>query len=169
MRKALTRPTFLVIIFSLSLLSAFAQEEEEPPGKPSGNASQVYVEAGGPGFAYSLNYDGRFGRKDKGIGFRVGASAIYVDGSGAFTFPIGLNYLIGRQGNYFEVGAGATLATSEDVFDTESGKMTWGFVSFGYRRQAYRKQGITWRVAFNPIFGDGFFIPWFGASIGYRF
>ncbi len=145
-------------------------QESEPASPASGNASQIYVELLGPGGLYSVNYDGRLGRKEKGLGVRLGFSAAYADGSGFLTFPLGLNYLAGSNGNYFEFGAGPTIATSSDVFE-ESGDETvvWGHLTLGYRRQAYRKKGITWRVAFTPVFGDGFFLPWVGTSIGYRF
>lgn len=161
--------TLTLSLFSQAVL-AQVNEEEEGPAKPGGpGAQQVYVELGGPGIIYSFNYDRRFNKTDKGLGMRAGFGAIFAGGEGGFTLPVGINYLAGRQGNYFELGGGASVVTTEDVFE---GAGVYGFLTAGYRRQAYKKKGVTWRVNFNPLvfFEGGFsFIPWFGASVGYRF
>jgi hypothetical protein len=171
MRTSLIRFTLTVLLLSLThLASAQVSAEEEGPAKPgSPGAPQVYVELGGPGIIYSFNYDRRFNKSDKGLGMRAGFGAIFAGGEGGFAFPIGLNYLTGRQGNYFEVGGGASVVTTADLFE---GAGVYGFMTAGYRRQAFKKKGVTWRVAFNPLlfFEEGFsFIPFFGASVGYRF
>jgi hypothetical protein len=160
---------YLTLIFlSLSILS-LAQIEEEPPAKPAtASASQVYLELFGPGVLYSINYDTRFGKKEKGLGMRAGFGATFAGGDGAIVVPVGLNYIAGRQGNYFEAGAGATLITGE----TLEGEGVYGYLTMGYRRQPYRKKGLTWRASFTPLFffEDGFtLIPWAGFSMGYRF
>ena len=162
--------TSLCLAGILSFQHLRAQETEPETTKPaSGNASQIHVELGGPGVIYSINYDGRLSKKDKGIGVRIGFGAAAASGSSYFALPVGLNYLAGGGGNYFEVGAGATFISGQelDIGDSEHG--TFGWLSLGYRRQAYRKKGITWRLAFTPIFGSGYFIPYAGGSIGYRF
>lgn len=147
-----------------------AQEEEPVSNKPpSRNASQINIEFGGPGILYSINYDGRLSGKDKGIGIRLGFGAAAAGGSSYVALPFGLNYLFGSGGNYLEVGGGATFITGQEVDISGNETGTFGWVSLGYRRQAYHKKGITWRLAFTPIFGSGYFIPWAGGSIGYRF
>jgi len=167
--QKLTITVLLLSCLGLQQLSA-QEEEKEPPSKPaSGNASQIYVELGGPGVIYSINYDGRLSKKDKGIGVRIGFGAASAEGSSYFALPVGLNYLAGGGGNYFEFGAGATFVSGNDVSIGDSEHGTFGWLSLGYRRQAYRKKGITWRLAFTPIFGSGYFIPYAGGSIGYRF
>ena len=170
MRNYFKYLTLTVLFFSLYLIStAQVVEEEEPPAKPATpNASQLYVELLGPGILYSINYDTRFGKKEKGFGMRAGLGITYDQGDGAFMIPVGLNYLTGHGGNYFEMGGGATLVTG----DLLEGQGVYGFLSLGYRRQAYKKKGVTWRAAFTPLFffEDGFtLIPWAGFSVGYRF
>lgn len=158
-------------LFMLTAIAAFGQaEEEEPADKPaSRNAKQLYVELLGPGGFYSINYDFRFGQKEKGLGMRAGASAIFAGGDGFVSLPVGLNYLAGRKGNYMELGGGASLVTGEDFLE---GSGVYGYLTMGYRRQAYRKRGITWRANFSPLFffeGGFTLIPWVGFSLGYRF
>lgn len=167
-----------LFIFTLSLFVAslvFAQkqqeEEEETVGPATVNAQQIYAELLGPGIFYSINYDTRFGKKDKGLGMRVGMGAVFTNGSGLVTLPVGLNYLAGRKGKYLEVGGGLTYLTAASDGITDAGGVL-GFATFGYRRQPYKQKDVTWRLAFDPllVFSDKFsLIPYFGFSLGYRF
>jgi hypothetical protein len=166
-----------LFIFTLSLFVAsfvFAQkqqEEEELVPPATANAQQIYAELLGPGIFYTINYDTRFGKKEKGLGMRVGMGAVFSNGEGVVSIPVGLNYLAGRNGNYLEVGGGISYftAATSDIID---GSALLGFATFGYRRQTYKQKNVTWRIAFDPlmIFSDGFsLIPYFGFSLGYRF
>src|SRR5688572_17553923 len=66
----------------------------------------VYFELGGPGLA-SFNFDTRFSGRPDGIGGRVGVGGFYIADEGVIFFPIGVNYLIGKDNkHYFEVGGG---------------------------------------------------------------
>ena len=82
--------------------------------------------------------------------------------------PIGLNYLLGKDGrHYFEIGAGATPVFGNDGDGTFSN--TFGHLLFGYRLQPIGG-GFTFRAFLCPIFGDGDFIPYYvGISFGYKF
>ena len=78
-----------------------------------GAAKAIFFELGGPGIA-SINFDTRFAKKEDGIGGRFGFGGIsfnfFGDEEGVFLFPLGLNYLIGKDNkNYFELGAGIKL------------------------------------------------------------
>ena len=56
----------------------------------------------------------RFSQNEDGFGGRIGVGGFSLsDGFGSrasiFTIPVGLNYLLGKDGkNYFEIGAGFT-------------------------------------------------------------
>ena len=52
---------------------------------PAQAAKSMYFELGGPGIA-SFNFDFRFGKRQDGLGGRVGFGGFYVDGSGAAYF-----------------------------------------------------------------------------------
>ena len=132
-------------------------------------AKSVYFELGGPGLA-SFNFDTRFSKKENGIGGRIGFGGFYVDGEGAVFLPIGINYLIGKETkHYFELGAGVTPVFVTDAVDAENFTETFGHILFGYRLQP-PKSGFTFRAFISPVFGDGYFIPYFGGvSFGYKF
>ncbi len=131
-------------------------------------AKSVYAEIGGPGFA-SLNFDTRFSAGESGLGGRIGIGGFSIDGSGVVTIPIGLNYLVGKDHkNYFELGAGVTpLFGSGDLSGNFSS--TFGHLWIGYRLQP-QEGGFTFRAGICPVFGNGFFVPYYGGlSFGYKF
>jgi hypothetical protein len=131
-------------------------------------AQSFYAELGGPGLA-SLNFDTRFSKTNGGFGGRAGIGGFSLDGSGVIFIPVGLNYLLGKDNrSFFELGAGVT-----PVFTTgnASGDFseTFGHVILGYRMQP-ADGGFTFRAFVSPVFGSGFFIPYYGGvSFGYKF
>ena len=92
-----------------------------------------------------------------------------------------LNYLMGKDGNYFEIGLGAAYAyyqentdigtgcgcgTSEDLFSGEGSQLI-GTVTIGYRWQP-TDGGFMFRVGLSPAFNKEEFIPfWPYLSLGY--
>ena len=136
----------------------------------SQGAKSIYFELGGPGLA-SFNFDTRFGPKEDGIGGRIGIGGFKVDDVGVVFIPVGLNYLLGKDGkNYFEIGAGVTPVILSDNTDTDSDfSETFGWANFGYRMQP-ADGGFTFRAFITPVFGNGVFIPYYGGvSFGYKF
>ena len=133
----------------------------------SAQAKSVYFELGGPGLA-SINFDTRFEKKESGFGGRIGIGGFSVEGDGAVFIPIGVNYIVGKDNrNYFEMGAGVTpvLGTGGAGEFSE----TFGHLLFGYRMQP-ANGGFTFRAFINPVFGSGFFVPYYaGLSFGYKF
>ena len=139
-------------------------------------AKAVYAEIGGPGLA-SANFDMRFKKEEAGLGFRVGIGGFslsdgFGDRVGILTVPVGLNYLIGKdQKNYFEVGVGFTYlnGTAESEFDSDNFSSSFGNLTLGYRL-APAKGGFFFKAQITPVFGSGFFVPyWGGIAFGYKF
>ena len=146
-------------------------------------AKSVYFELGGAGIA-SVNYDMRLQKKEDGLGFRAGIGGFairYDDGNGGYerdgilTVPLEVNYLLGKDNrHYFEVGAGATIVnisnkSSSINYDDETFNGTFGHLYFGYRLQP-ANGGFLFRAGITPIFGKGYFIPYYaGVSFGYKF
>ncbi|MBA4197429.1 MAG: hypothetical protein C0459_07735 [Chitinophaga sp.] len=133
-------------------------------------AKSVYAELFGPGFA-SINFDSRFTAKEDGIGGRIGFSGFNTGNQTVFFFPAGLNYLVGKdEKHYFEMGGGATFMTSsQTIFNNNKSSSAFGYLQLGYRMQP-KNGGYTFRVNMTPVFGRGFFIPYyFGISFGYKF
>ena len=134
-------------------------------------AKSVYAELGGPGIA-SLNYDMRFTNREDGIGGRIGIGGFKVEDAGAIFVPIGLNYLIGKdKRHYFEIGGGVTFVSVSDNSNSDNSvfRGTFGHLSLGYRLQPVNG-GFLFRAAIVPIFGNGFFLPYYaGIAFGYKF
>jgi hypothetical protein len=151
------------ILFSLS----FITNAQSP-------AMSVYAELGGPGLA-SINFDTRFSKNEGGFGGRIGVGGFSIkddssdESVGLIFLPIGVNYLIGKDNkNYFEIGAGVTpvFGTGDLISDFSE---TFGHVILGYRSQPLNG-GFTFRAFISPVFGNGFFIPYYGGvSFGYKF
>ena len=136
----------------------------------SQGAKSVFFEIGGPGLA-SFNFDTRFGPKEDGFGGRVGVGGFKIDEVGIVFIPVGLNYLLGKDGrNYFELGGGVTPVLVSDENDADGNfSETFGWLNFGYRMQP-AAGGFTFRAFITPVFGNGFFIPYYGGvSFGYKF
>jgi hypothetical protein len=142
----------------------------------SQSSKAVYAEIGGPGLA-SANYDMRFSPNEDGFGGRIGVGGFSLsDGFGSraslFTVPLGLNYLLGKDGkNYFEIGAGFTYigGSSKDDFSSEKFSSSFGNFTIGYRL-APANGGFMFKAQITPVFGSGFFIPYYGGlGFGYKF
>ncbi len=133
-------------------------------------AQNLFIEAGGPGILFSVNYDTRFTAKRDGLGARLGFGYFGSAGDGILTIPVQLNFLEGSNGNYFESGFGATYvkfvtSNNNSFFSNASGILGMG--TFGYRYQSITS-GVNFRASYNPVFtSDGFFPLWFGLSVGY--
>jgi hypothetical protein len=124
----------LLVTIILMGFANFAHSQYDKEQAPTQGAKSVYFELGGPGLA-SFNFDFRFGKRQDGLGGRVGFGGAYIDGSGAVFIPIGLNYLIGGKDgkNYFELGAGITpLIGSEDLSDDGEGAFTSTFGTYTF-------------------------------------
>jgi hypothetical protein len=134
------------------------------------SAQSMYVELGGPGLA-SLNFDTRFTKGENGkFGGRVGVGGFTIDGSGVIFLPVGVNYLLGNDSkNYFELGAGVTPVFGTGDLAGDNFSSTFGHLLFGYRMQP-KDGGFTFRAFISPVFGNGFFVPYYGGvSFGYKF
>lgn len=134
----------------------------------SASSQTIFFELGGPGLA-SLNFDTRFSKNEGGLGARIGFGGVSIDGGGVVFIPVAVNYLLGKDNrNYFEIGAGFTPVLGGDG-DGDNFSETFGHLNFGYRL-APADGGFSFRAFMTPVFGSGFFIPyWGGVSFGYKF
>jgi len=142
-----------------------------------GRPENIYFELGSAGLFFSLNYDTRFTNDRDGLGGRLGIGTWKSAGTTFVTVPFQFNYLIGRQSNFLELGAGATLLALNGTYYgnplignrvTSVSTTVLPTTTIGYRHQPYR-HGIDFGVSINPMLLDGTFIPYFGASVGYTF
>ncbi len=161
----LKRIGFVAILCVLTSLSM----NNETKAQSVGANSAVYLELGGNGLLYSLNYDYRF---DKDWSARGGIMYAPVGDVSLTIVPLMANYLIGSNHN-FEIGAGiAYLGVSVDVegedFAGISASGVAGTSTIGYRYQNM-DGGFVFRIGLTPVFGEFGVLPWAGLSLGYAF
>jgi hypothetical protein len=147
----------------------------------------VFLELGGNGGFLSVNFDSRFSKTEKGLGYRAGVGFIPALNTGnadfffpstpsILTVPFGINHLAGKAPNYFESGFGITYAyTSGDIssdfwgYSVDVSGSIWNFVpSIGYR-YANTGKGFQFRACISPIINKGDAMFWAGVSAGYKF
>ncbi|MDP4150947.1 MAG: hypothetical protein Q8927_05860 [Bacteroidota bacterium] len=139
----------------------------------------LFMELGGTGLALSMNYDTRFSKRVDGLGIRMGLGFSFTKDPAFITVPVALNYLVGRNGNYFEVGAGLTyldITNTKGFNDISIGGSSgllndqYLFVTtcFGYRRQPIHG-GFNFRGGVTPVFvsGEMGILPYI--SLGFNF
>ena len=134
------------------------------------SAQSVYFELGGPGIA-SFNYDTRFLGSESGLGGRIGLgySKFVSDGIPVVYLPLGINYLLGKERHYFELGGGFTPVFNSSPDGDSAISNSFAHLVLGYRFQPIKK-GFTFRAFICPVYGNGIFIPYYGGiSGGYKF
>ena len=175
---------FLFILFSLFFFQGISQS----------TAKAVYVEAGGIGLPYSFSFDTRFNKGiNTGIGGRIGLGGFIIEDEKMITVPLQVNWLLGKDKNYFELGVGATFVhyqgfsyqeyvcdingcyptgevyTGDFILPISNENSFMGTLNFGYRRIP-ATSGFTWKAAITPLFNKNGFWPLFGGiGIGYKF
>jgi hypothetical protein len=161
-----------LIFFAFVIIAQVSYAQDKKYSSTDQRAQCVFGELGGNGLAFSVNYDIRFARKQNGFGARAGIGLVPSFIATAVTFPVALNYLLGKGPHYVEAGAGATIVSySSGIFDFLGSKGFTGVIfvpSLGYRYQPL-KRGFTGRVIISPLIGSGEFQLWGGLSAGYKF
>jgi hypothetical protein len=143
----------------------------------------IYMEVGGPGLLYSINYEYRI---KPHLSLRAGFTSwtlrtdlflVQFERFKYTAFPLLVNYLTGnRQSSHLEIGIGLMPAfTSGRVGllgmpsnDVGSRSLLLGTASLGYRYQAY-DGGFVFRATLTPLvskYGSSFFA---GISFGIGF
>ena len=134
------------------------------------SAQSVYFELGGPGIA-SFNYDLRISGRQGGLGGRIGVgfSNIVSSGIPVYYLPLGINYLLGKERHYFEIGGGFTPVINASPDGDSAIPNSFAHLVLGYRFQPINK-GFTFRAFLCPVYGNGIFVPYYvGISGGYKF
>src|SRR2546426_746214 len=152
--------------------------------------SSLFLEGGGPGLLYSVNYELLFGDD---FGIRAGFSYQSLSASGSsgsgsapvsiITIPILANELVSFGSSALELGGGATIiqaagaASGNGLAVSASGTTVLGTAILGYRRQPV-DGGFQFRIGIEALAGKGLalrnpdpnklgVLPWLYVSIGY--
>jgi hypothetical protein len=124
----------------------------------------VFVEGGGSGLGFSLNYDRMIGEY---FSLRAGIGAWPGKDNWVFTYPILFNVLVGSPIHKLEIGAGIMLYQGGHVVA----------FALGYRL-APKQKGLAFRIAWTPFFppakneqGESMppIVLWAGVSLGMQF
>lgn len=160
----------------LVMMPVFASVQAQVKSTPY-TRNAVYIEGLGNGGLYSLNYDHRFAND---LSVRAGFSAWWLGGTnegfgfGLIALPLTVNYLLGGNGEYLELGWGLVpgiFGASLTLFgqtSTASQPFIFGTGIIGYRYQPI-KSGMIFRIDFTPLFTLKGLLPWGGISLGYAF
>ena len=166
------RTAAAILVLAAAATPALAEQDRNA-------TNSIFLEGGGPGLAYSLNYERIF---ENDFGLRVGFSYLSVSG----TVPVLVNYLGVNWGNHsLELGGGATVvgldgAGSMGAFAASgSGTLVLGTAIFGYRRQP-PGGGFQFRIGLEALVGKGLalsdsnrdpdkvgVLPWMYMSLGF--
>lgn len=136
----------------------------------SPRSSNIFVELGGPGL-FTFNYDTRFSPGEDGLGARAGIGYFSTGGTSFLSIPVGLNYLLGKDEKFFEMGINASYFSAHVDFgsDSGSGSTVFGSLLFGYRKQPV-DGGFSFRAGVSPYFNADVFVPFIPyISFGYSF
>ena len=180
-----------ILLIPISLVSVAQKDnqEDKTPGR-----SSFIAEGGGPGIAFSANYDTRFKAGRLGWGGRIGVGFVSAydehydpitmiwyggDQKSAITFPAQVNYIFGKQNSAhaLEVGGGLTYVSKKlnimnfsDYYSSDSDRRSqlFGTFSFMYRRQPVNG-GFSWRAGFTPLIAKDYIQPFGAVSVGYNF
>src|SRR5256712_9605810 len=130
-------------------------------------SSSLFLEGGGPGLLYSVNYELLF---DDDFGIRAGFSYQSLSASGSsgsgsapvslITVPILVNELVSFGSSALELGGGATIiqaagaASGNGLAVSASGTTVLGTAILGYRRQPV-DAGFPFRIGIEALPGTG--------------
>jgi hypothetical protein len=163
----------LASAFASIALPLAAQSAGTPAIEPPAAKNAFYVELGGNGIFYSVNYDRLI---TPHVAARAGVMLFRAEDNASNSVavavaPVVVSYLFGEGNSHFEAGVGVGLATAsiDHVdFGEDFDQTLYGTGVLGYRYQP-RTGGVVFRAGLTPVFNAENFAPWIGVSVGYAF
>jgi hypothetical protein len=162
--KMLIRTTliffFLYICFAPKMLHAQADAAKIPK-------NSVYIEAGGKGQLYSLNYERQIYKLKNAKGGLAVAGA-YLGAFGAWYTSLEHNVYIGNNIHNFELGAGYNYLSYTDINNVSEKTYINGRIGYRYQPQ---KKGLLVRISYTPLYftKSSKVVNWVGLTFGYAF
>lgn len=169
---------FLLICFMLlygAYSASYTQAQDSRTAK-----NTLYLELLGNGIFYSVNYE-HFLSDQLAARAGISYSTLTSETSGQtqkegnfFTFPLMLNYLVGKGSSHLELGGGLSIITfsetnpESNLLDFISGTTVLVTGTVGYRYQQ-PDGGFVFRIGFTPLTNFNVVAPWGGLSLGYAF
>ncbi len=156
-------------VFSALLISSFCLlGAQDAHAQIYAKKNTIYLELGGNAALYSFNYDRLLANN---ISARAGIGIFSIEDDLGISVditavPVTVNYIVGKDRNNFELGLGILYVSGNLDIGTVSSKGVLGTAVLGYRHQK-PEGGIFYNAGITPIFGQGAFLFWVGAGIGY--
>lgn len=175
-----TRSNYIGLDFQLRYLTrnrkSVYQRPEPTPSDNQGFRKAIFAEFLGSSPLLSLNYDMRLKRHvNDGFGIKAGFGlGVILESEQAkfnryLSFPLGVNYIIGRKNHGLESGINITPQVALSKPGNSNMFEPVVYLNAGYRYQPITN-GLLFRLAWTPDVTPGYFNPvWFGASVGYSF
>lgn len=154
----------LLIVFLALPGSAFSQLPYTPQTTFNVPDQSLYVEAGGNGILFSMNYDLRF---ENNFGFRLGVSGVPAFSSNhrnrdsrswddfrdtPFIFSVIMgNYFIGEGTSSLELGAGVVIGQIYEKENWKRPEPDAATFTIGYRYINRKKWYPTFKAGFTPM------------------
>lgn len=177
----------LCFLFSLFIVFPVYSQEEAPEQAPEERKvrnSLAYIEYGGPSNGLSINIDSRVGKdRARGFGFRMGLGFFMAEDYSSYSgrdkatvisFPVGLNYVLGKAkySSSFEFGAGMTIFSKRLWFEgisEDSSTIHLFNIPIMYRF-VNKENGLSLRAGLVPVFKnfDNIKVT-YALSLGYFF
>lgn len=176
--------TLIILLISIPATAKepAAQVEESNAVDIEAARNAAYVELGGPGIFYSLNYERFFG-ESWSVRWGLSGFGLIEDGTRdamtIFVVPITGQYLFFEGSHHLELGGGIHTGFAHSDLNEYEDSDVFGLVaivgSLGYRYQPM-DGGFVFRATFSPMYwGERFDILgsalqlWGGLSAGYAF
>ncbi len=166
----------LLVLVSIGIAGVFSAPAAQAQRASKGDFARnsIFVEGGGNGFIYSLNYDHKLFDH---LSARIGGMYFSDEGTEGsvqmFLLPVMANYLAGNGSSRLELGAGLLIGdidvdSRRDDLDDVDIRGAGFTTTIGYRLQP-RSGGFLFRIGFTPIIGKDGITPWGGLSLGATF
>ena len=179
------RASALLVFAASATLPSTSRAQDAPqestrlsPAEPSEKREEtrtapnsVFLEVGGPGIVYSVNYDRMLSEM---FSLRVGATyfqfhELYDDHAGYVFVPMVANLLLGSANHKFEGGLGVVPGWAFPIKAGDFSGFQMNAVALAGYRYAPTAGGLTFRANVEVIRLKSGFLPWAGVSVGYGF
>jgi hypothetical protein len=156
---------------SATPLSDYETYEPGPNHRTADNS--FFVEVGGNGLVYTINFEHIFG--DTNLSLRAGFGYVHLKGTffgqmydeEDLLVPLVASYYLGGKNHKLQIGAGALFVHQDGQLTTQ--QEGYGTFVLGYR-YIPSDGGIDFGISFTPLVGNGVgFVPWAGANVGVGF
>jgi len=164
---------FILFFVSSSILAQDDNYASDNYVAPQG-LNNWYVEFGGAGLFYSINYEKYlFLNNNENITWlgRVGLGFNPIEGKllnkiyleqGTLMFPFATSFLFGSNKEKLELGFGYTLLSKSNA---PNEIIPTGILGF----RVMERNGVCFRISYTPHIREGVYVNWFGLSLGKNF